>query len=167
MTSRNRPFDDTAAGPQDAVDQWVTRVLREQPPLKAPATLEERVLAAIAATSAAPWWQQPLLRWPMAARLAFVAVSIACIWLGLAFTGFAAGLVGGIEGAARSTAAIPGYGTARALFDTLTILAVVVRTVAGSLPQLWLYGSVLVVAFLYGSCFGLGAVGYRAFHRSR
>jgi hypothetical protein len=167
MTSGNRPFDDTAAGSQDAVDQWVTRALRDQPPLKAPATLEERVLAAIAATSEMPWWKQPLLRWPMAARCTFVAVSVACIWLGLAITGFAAGLVGGMEGAARWIAAIPGFGVARALFDTVSILAVVVRTLAGSLPQLWLYGSLLVIACLYSSFFGLGAVGYRAFHRSR
>jgi hypothetical protein len=167
MTTNRRPFDNTAAGSQDAVDRWVTRVLRDQPPLKAPATLDGRVFAAIANTGAVPWWQQPLQGWPMAARCMFVAVSIACIWLGLSLTGFAAGLVGGSEGAARSTAAIPGFGLARALFDTLSILTVVVRTLADSLPQLWLYGGLLVIAGIYGSFFGLGAVGYRAFHRLR
>lgn len=166
MTPNDNPLEDMAAGPQDAVDQWITRVLRDQPPLKAPTTLEQRVFAAIAATSATPWWQQPFLRWPMAARLAFIALSIACVWLGLAVAGFAIGLVGGIEAPAHSTAALPAYAWARALFDTLSILAVVGKTLAGSLPQLWLYGGLLILAFLYGSFFGLGAVGYRAFHRS-
>ena len=109
MTYRKLPLEDTAAESQDAMDQWVTRVLRGQSPLKAPVTLEDRVFAAIAATSATPWWQQPLLRWPLSARLAFIALSLGCAWIGLAVAGSAAALFGGIEGTAR-TAALPGYG---------------------------------------------------------
>lgn len=167
MPSRNQRFDESAAGSQDAMDLWVARVLQGQVPLQAPVTLEDRVLAAIAGTSVAPWWQQPLLRWPVLARLAFVALAFACIWLGLAVAGSAVELVGGIEGVRHATATLPGYGWARAMIDTLSILTDVARTLAGSLPHLWLYGSLLFVACLYGSFFGLGAVGYRAFHRSR
>lgn len=167
MPPGNHPLEETAAGSQDALDLWVARVLRGQVPLKAPVTLEDRVLTAIAAASATPWWQLPFLRWPVPARLAFIAVSFACIWLGLAVAGSAVELVGGIEGARHATATLPGYGWARALLDTLSILTEVARTLAGRLPHLWLYGSLLFVACLYGSFFGLGAVGYRAFHRSR
>lgn len=149
------------------MDQWVTRMLEGQATLKAPATLEDRVLAAITAASATPWWQKPFLRWPMAARLAFLALSCTCVWLGLAVAGSAVQLVGGFEGARTATEALPGYGWARALLDIISILAGVARTLAGSLPHLWLYGSLLFVASLYGSFFGLGAVGYRTFHRSR
>lgn len=168
MPSRNpSSLEHTTAVSKDAVDLWVARLLQGQAPLKAPVTLEDRVLAAIAAASTKPWWQQPFLRWPMSARVAFAALSLACIWLGLAVAGSAVELVGGIDGARHATAALPGYGWARAVFDTFSILSVVARTLAGSLPHLWLYGSLLLVACLYVSCFGLGAVGYRAFHRSR
>lgn len=167
MPSSHHSLEDAAAASRDAVDVWATRVLQGQAQLKAPVTLEDRVLAAIAATAAKPWWQQPFLRWPLPARLAFTVLSLACIWLGLAVTGSAVELVGGIEGARQATAAMPGYGWARAVFDTLSILGGAARTLAGSLPHPWLYGSLLLVACLYGSFFGLGAVGYRAFHRSR
>lgn len=166
MTYRKPPLEDTAAGSQDAMDQWVTRVLRGQSPFKAPVTLEDRVFAAIAASSATPWWQQPLLRWPLSARLAFIALSFVCVWIGLAVAGSAVELAGGIEGAAH-TAALPGYGEARALLDTLSVLTAVARTLAASLPPLWLHGGLLLVALLYGSFFGLGAFGYRAFRRSQ
>lgn len=166
MTYGNPRVEDTTAGSRDAMDQWVSRVLRPQPLLKAPATLEDRVFAAIAATSATPWWQQPLLRWPLSARLGFIALSFACVWIGLAVAGSATALVGGIEGVGH-TAALPGYGQARAVLDTFSVLAAVARTLAGSLPPLWLHGGLLLVALLYGSFFGLGAFGYRAFRRSQ
>lgn len=167
MAPSNTDINDASAGQQDTADLWVIRALQDQPLVKAPATLEGRVFAALASTAAAPWWQQPLARWPIVARFTFVAASIACVWLGLAFARFGEGFVSGIEGTTPSATSLPGYASARALFDTLSALVVVVRTLAGSLPQLWLMGGLLLIGLLYASFFGLGAFGYRAFRPSR
>ncbi len=157
----------TSAGAQEAAEQWITRLLQQQPPLTAPATLEQRVFAAIAATSPPHWWHQPLTRWPVAARVGFLAVMIACAGLGLALANVMAAFIGSMEVTGHAAAAMPGYDAARTLFDTLAALTVVARTLAGSLPQSWLHGGLLLIGLLYGVFFGLGAVGYRVLRPAR
>src|SRR5262249_24705956 len=49
--------------------------LREQPPLRAPASLEARVLAAIE-SEARPWWRAGFAQWPLGAKAAMFAVLV-------------------------------------------------------------------------------------------
>lgn len=167
MASTNTPRGAATSGSRDAADQWLARVLQEQPLLTAPATLEERVIAAITANSTMPWWRHSLRHWPLAAKFAFVAASIACVALGFAGVKLATGLIGGLEGPADPVMAVPGYAWARALFDTLTTLAAVARTVAGNVPESWLQAGLLLIGLLYGSFIGIGALGYRALRLQR
>jgi hypothetical protein len=167
METRSTSPTAMSAGAQEPAEQWITHVLQQQPPLTAPATLEQRVFAAIAAAPPPHWWHQPLLGWPVAARVGFIAVMIACAGLGLALANVTAAFVGSMAITDHAAAAIPGYSAARILFDTLSALMVVARTLAGSLPQPWLHGGLLLVGLLYGVFFGLGAVGYRVLRPAR
>jgi hypothetical protein len=59
------------------LERIIDQELRKLPDLPAPQTLAPRVLAAIRARAAKPWWQQSWWNWPLAAQVAFVAVAIA------------------------------------------------------------------------------------------
>lgn len=57
--------------------------LTKLPNRRAPATLVPRVLAALEARGARPWWQQPWMAWPrwcQAASAAFVAGILGMAW---------------------------------------------------------------------------------------
>lgn len=60
------------------LEAFVHRALREQPTYRAPASLESRVFAAIAARSEAPapWWQVGWQAWPLAPRVAVLTTSV-------------------------------------------------------------------------------------------
>ena len=115
-------------------------------------------MAAIAAREALPWWRQSYRAWPMAARLAFVVVSV----------GLAAGLMLGTVWAMtdlRSSDVSQVVATpllwiemARNAIASLThVGAVIVRQI----PPLWLYGGLAVFAAAYATMFGIGAAAYR------
>ncbi len=56
------------------LEELIHRELRKLPELRAPDTLIPRVRAALANKVCQPWWQRPLLTWPLALRLAFIAL---------------------------------------------------------------------------------------------
>jgi hypothetical protein len=66
----------------EELSKRITQVLRAQPLERAPATLVARVQGRIAEQrarrGAAHWWRLSLAHWPLAARLAFIATSLAC-----------------------------------------------------------------------------------------
>ena len=55
----------------------VDQELRKLPPLRAPATLLPRVMAAVQTRLTLHWWQRAWWDWPRAAQAAFLAVSLA------------------------------------------------------------------------------------------
>jgi hypothetical protein len=121
-------------------------------------------MAAIAAREALPWWRQSYRAWPMAARVAFLVVSVvlavglmlATVWAASDFRSsdfsrmLATPLVW-IE-LARSAAAS---------------LANVGATIVRHIPPLWLYGGLAVFAAMYAMMFGIGAAAYRALFARR
>ncbi len=62
--------------PNDPFEQPVHQLLRSLPERSAPTTLEARVLAAIAARAALPWWRRPVTQWPSLWRGLFLCVSL-------------------------------------------------------------------------------------------
>jgi hypothetical protein len=68
----------------EELSKRITQMLRAQPLERAPATLIARVQDRIAEQregtrrGTAPWWRQSLVHWPLAARFAFIATSLAC-----------------------------------------------------------------------------------------
>lgn len=148
----------------EELEKLIHQTLRALPDRRAPRTLEARVLAAIEARAALPWWQQSFRQWPAAARGLFLVVAggvvklslMAAVWV---MTGFDAA---GYENA---------FSTQFAWLERAG------RIVAGigdfcqilwhSIPPLWLYGTLAGIAALYLALFGLGATAYRTLYANR
>lgn len=59
----------------ESLEKLIHQTLRGTAGPKAPASLEQRILAQIAREARRPWWQQSFHQWPTSARLAFLASS--------------------------------------------------------------------------------------------
>lgn len=147
--------------PPDPLERFVDRALREVPPRRAPAALEARVFAAIAARAALPWWHQPVLHWPMPYRVVvLVAAGLA------AAVAIAAGVLLGGTGPARVDlgawleSALPALGVlASAAGVIVSALDLVLREVA----QPYLLGLFVVLGAAYAAFVTMGAGLYRHF----
>lgn len=123
-------------------DEQLAQLLRSQPLRRAPASLEERVLATIAA---APLTARArgFTGWPLALQLLFVATALGAALLALTWLGWAASDLKG------------------------SLLFTVARALVNHVPSLWLYAGGGLVAALYLLCFGLGALAWRALSPTR
>jgi hypothetical protein len=136
--------------PHDRFEQLIARTLRQQPPRRAPATLEKRVLAQVEARATSPW-RKGFAHWPLSARLAFFVASVGFVKAGLLI---AAWLAAPLDSTARVLDLPPQLAWAEALL-------VVIATVSRSLPPLWLHAGIAIIALLYAALFGIGASAYR------
>lgn len=148
----------------EKLERLIHRTLRELPARRAPATLEERVMAEIARRAEQPWWRLGFAHWPVAARVAFLFVSAglvtviwnATLWASSGFDAaqfehaFATQLLW-IENARAVANAVVGFG----------------EIVLRHIPALWLYGGLAIAAALYAAFFGLGAAAYRSLYVQR
>lgn len=147
--------------PED-LEKLIHRTLRSLPDRRAPQTLEGRVLAAIEARQALPWWRRSYSAWPLAARCMFLLLS-----------GTAAILL--VAGWTRSGIHAPdlsaSFASELALLEGLRSLgraavelgALVFR----SIPPVWLYGGLACLAALYAMLLGVGATAYRTLYGNR
>lgn len=145
----------------DELEQLISRTLRQLPDRRAPRTLEHRVLAAIAARQALPWWKQSFVHWPLAARGAF-----------LVFTGVLAAALIGLSlrsGVATETNSLFGgplalWAQVRAIIDGIgSVGGMVLRHI----PAYWFYGAAAFLAVMYATLIGVGATAYRVFLQQR
>jgi hypothetical protein len=142
----------------EELEKMVHAALRALPDRQAPATLEARVLAAIEARAAVPWWHKSWSHWPRSVRVAF-----------LAFCGGLAGLLilGGVyvqasfDPAQVSGVLAPAFAWVERVASIGRALADVAALIGRQIPSLWLYGAIAFVAGLYAMLFGLGATAYR------
>jgi hypothetical protein len=147
----------------EEIEPRLHQALRGLPARRAPSSLEQRVLAAIAERQARPWWHQSYTCWPTPVRVAFFV--------------FSAALAAVVAGAAATI--LPGFGVTagQPVEATLGWFAQVRATgatlvdVGGRLlPRVslsWIYLGLAVVAALYAALFGLGAAAYRILWQSR
>ena len=149
--------------PED-LEKFIHQTLRSLPARRAPFSLESRVQAAIAARAALPWWKQSFAQWPVAARVAFFigSAGIAKLAIMAVVWGMA-----GFDGAQLANA----FSTQFAWIQTVTVVFAGIGnffgTVYRSIPPLWLYGGLTIVASLYVALFGLGAAAYRMLYANR
>jgi len=148
----------------EQLEQIIHETLRSVPAHRAPHSLEARVLAAIEARAARPWWRQSFAQWPMAARVAFVIASAGVAKLVLMATVW---VMAGFDGAQYASA----FSTQFAWIDTASAImqgiADFCGTVYRGIPPLWLYGGLAFVATMYAALFGLGAAAYRTLYANR
>lgn len=144
------------------LENLIHQTLRSLPERRAPRSLEGRVLAAIAARQALPWWKQSFRAWPVAVRGAFVVGSCALVAaLAFAWVLYGPQQVDLAQTFARPLALIESMrGAVRAIVD---FGAIVLRHV----PALWLYGAIAGFVGLYATLFGVGATAYRTLYANR
>jgi hypothetical protein len=141
--------------PPDDLAKIVHSALRSLPDRRAPHTLERRVLAAIEAQAARPWWRQSWSHWPVSLRAGFILFSLASAasLVTLVLLGPEVFQIGALL--ARMLAPLSGV---RVLCSGVADAA---RAVVASIPTMWLYGAFATVGLLYAALFGVGAAAYR------
>lgn len=147
----------------EEIEKRLHQALRGLPVRRAPSSLEQRVLAAIAERQARPWWHQSYAFWPAPVRLAFFVLSAALA--ALVIVG-AATLLPGVE----ATAGQPVEATL-GWFAQIRATASALADVGGRfLPQVstpWIYSGLALFAALYATLIGLGAAAYRVLWQNR
>jgi hypothetical protein len=131
--------------------------LRALPERRAPATLESRVLDALARRVPLRWWRRSFGDWPAAARVFGVTSAVLA-----ALTVLAAG---------AANANLGSLGASQALSAPLheaSVLFVITRTLSVSLTSIlsssWVLGGLVAGAALYAALFGLAIAGYRTLY---
>jgi hypothetical protein len=142
------------------LEQFIARTLRDQPPRRAPRSLEERVLAELERRAALPWWRQDFAHWPIAMRGVFVAASAA---LAAALVWVLAGL-DTTRAVDTVSAGFAWVATVRGVAAGIVNFGAIV--VSGISPG-WLYGSLITIVALYGALVGLGTAAYRTLYTNR
>lgn len=145
--------------PNDRLEQLTAAVLRELPARRAPRTLEARVFAEIERRAAKPWWQSSFTEWPALVRILFVLASIVTGVLAVRGSTWLFG---------ESSSALSGIGSnltpaASSMKTTFHIF----HSVADSIPSVWIYGGLALMAVMYIALFGIGAAAYRTLHANR
>ena len=146
----------------DAMEQWLDRELRRLPDRPAPATLMPRVMQAIAARKALPWWRKSYAHWPFVARITFL---IGSSGLGMLLFYAVWGLLSGVS-LAGLQAEFPtlgvGWDSVFSLLETLGSAARLLIVTTGS----WLMWAAAAVAGVsYLTTIGLGTVCWRLMAR--
>src|SRR4029077_5704550 len=122
------------------------------------------VRAAIEARSALPWWKQSFAQWPMAARVAFFIGSAGLAKLAIMAVVWAMADFDSAQAANAFSTQLGWIQTVSAVFSGIGNFF---QTLYRSIPPLWLYGGLAVVAMLYTALFGLGAAAYRMLYANR
>jgi hypothetical protein len=143
----------------DKLERVLVRTLRDLPSRTAPGTLEARVLGELQRRASQPWWRRSFAHWPMPARMAFVAVCIGFIGLGLLGGDWTTTTVGILHPALVLTV-LPSHQALGLLSVAIALADVPTRVIS----PLWLYSALAAAAALYGTLFGLSAFAYRTLY---
>jgi hypothetical protein len=135
------------------------QALRTLPERRAPATLESRVLDALARRVPLPWWRRSFVEWPAAARVAFGVTSAVLVVLT-------------VLAAAAANANLGSLGSSHALATPVlhdaSVFFVITRSLSVSLGSIlssgWVLGCLIAGAALYAALFGLAIAGYRTLY---
>jgi hypothetical protein len=143
------------------LEQLIHATLRSLPDRKAPGTLEARVLAALEHRATVAWYHRSWAYWPAAVRALFLAVATA---VGGATVAAFYLLSQGVDVGTLAARA----GERLSFFTKVYHLGVwtvdFVNNIVSTIPSLWLYGGIALVAALYATFFGLGAAAYRTLY---
>jgi hypothetical protein len=143
---------------RDELERYIDHALRDLGPRRAPRTLESRVLAELTHRAALPWWRKHFAHWPVAARAAFLIASAGSVQLAIVTVMWVFARIH-VLGLATSIASW--LRSAGRLTSSMINLSV---SLAGLIPQWWLYTGAALCVLLYGTLLGLGAVGYRVLY---
>jgi hypothetical protein len=146
------------------LEKFIHQTLRSLPDRRAPRSLEARVLAAVEARAALPWWKQSFADWPVAARCVFLLFTGGLVKLALMATVWA---MAGFESSQFVGAFSLEFAWVERIGGVVAGITGFFALVFRSIPTLWIYGGLAVVAAIYATLFGLGATAYRTLYSNR
>ena len=144
----------------DELERLVHRSLSGLPDRRAPRSLENRVFAELQRRASLPWWRNSYAHWPVAARGAFLVASAG---LAAALVLFLFNVIGGAEAARLGVAVSERFGWITLAQSLANVAWDTGATVLRSIPPLWLFGSLALLAACYATMVGVGATAYRVF----
>jgi hypothetical protein len=143
---------------EQQLEQFIGRVLGQQPQRQAPASLEFRVLQELALRASKPWWLQSFSRWPWVARLLFLPLVLGLVQLSFTTTARLTALWQTLQHSAPASRAQSGLQALSNLGQAAQSLS---NVVTHAVPQVWIYGGAALGLLLYAAMFGLGAAAFR------
>ncbi len=147
--------------PPDHLERLIGSTVRGLPPRRAPRTLESQVLAEIERRLARPWWRMSYAHWPAPVRLLFLIVCAALIALVVRTSGW---VISDVESRALADLSLSGMAPAATSVSAAITAA---SSVARSIPPLWIYCGLGLLAVMYTTLFGIGAAAYRTLYVDR
>jgi hypothetical protein len=141
----------------DKLERLVGRVLRDQPLRRAPAALESRVLAALERSGARRGWRKGFTYWPLAARAAFILVSI----------GFVKSALLAVEWVLRAIDSSPVAMEVASNVEWVRVVTQSVVAAVRSIPEEWVWAIAALIIGIYTLFFAISAIAYRALYASR
>lgn len=146
----------------EQLEKFIHQNLRSLPPRRAPRSLEARVLAALEQQATVAWYHKSWSHWPAAVRTAFLvgATAVSGAVMAAFYQMFA-----GVETSTLVAQAGAKLGFLAKVYHAAVWIVDLAANVFGSIPPLWLYGSLALIAALYATLFGLGAAAYRTLYR--
>jgi len=152
----------TNKDPQEArLERLIHGVLREQPPLRAPASLEARVLAAIE-VEALPWWHRGFAQWPLGARAAMFAVLLLVSKLTLDVVMWLFSNPTPVSQTMEHT-----LSRAKSTASVFSSLLQVGQSLLNVIPGHWITLALVFAAGMYFMLFVLGATAYRTLYLNK
>ena len=155
LTEQNRDVQEAR------LERLIHDVLRSQPELRAPASLEARVLERIQEQSL-PWWRIGFSQWPMAARVALFAAL-------LVITKFTLDLVMWLFSSPTPVAQTVESSVtwARSTTSMFTLLLRICQSLFNVIPAHWIILGLAFAAAMYITLFVLGATAYRTLYLNK
>lgn len=150
--------------PEQELERAIHRTLRELPPRRAPATLEQRVLFELQRRAALPWWRKSFAHWPLSARAGFVVLCAGMVKLALMLSVW---VMSGFDAAEFRAAFAQPYAWMESVLAVVNAVTSFVEIMLRNIPALWLYGGLAFIAGMYATLFGLGAAAYKVLRTSR
>ncbi len=159
MSERNTP---TERELQEArLECLIHGVLREQPTLRAPASLEARVLEAIERHSL-PWWRAGFAQWPLGAKAAMFAALVLVSKITLDVVMWLFSNPTPVSHTVETT-----ISRAKTTASLFTSLLEVGQSVLNVIPAYWITMALVFAAGMYITLFVLGAAAYRTLYLNK
>ena len=147
---------------QARLERLIAAGLAEQPKIKAPVTLQSRVLAELSRRAALPWWHRSFRQWPMTMRIAFLLTAVGVVRVALSVTAWSDASHAAKQIAAPVTGGLSWLQSAAALYSTFGSLTHDLgETVLHRIPGLWLYAGMGALVAMYAVLAGIGVTVYR------
>ena len=140
---------------QHELENQIDRVLKRLPEVSAPRTLMPRVMAAVRARAALPWYRQSWQAWPMPLQVATIFVLVASFG-GFFFATWELSRAAGFAAVRQEIGGM--FSGVAVIGNVLGVLISALRLVVEKLGTAFIIGCLAAAALAYSIFIGLGTV---------